>query len=73
MASEASQEAEMAVPIHLTPEECGRLAALARPAVLALTHLYPPVEEVDVAGVVAMKYSGPVIIAHDGLQLGVGD
>ena len=33
---------------HLTPEQCGELAAAAAPKHLALTHFYPPVERVDI-------------------------
>jgi ribonuclease BN (tRNA processing enzyme) len=42
------------------------VARLAEPRRLALTHLYPPVESVDIAGVISSKYNGPVVIAHDG-------
>jgi ribonuclease BN (tRNA processing enzyme) len=64
--AECSLPEAMAVPTHLTPERCGRLAARARPRWLALTHLYPPVERVDIRAIVATAYDGPVIPAHDG-------
>jgi ribonuclease BN (tRNA processing enzyme) len=63
---ECSLPANMAVASHMTPEACGRLAALASPAHLALTHFYPPVERVDVAAAVALAYGGPMTLAHDG-------
>ena len=70
--AECSLPAAMAVPIHLTPEECGRLAALARPSVLALTHLYPPVEAVDIpAAVAAQGFTGAVVVAEDGWSINV--
>jgi ribonuclease BN (tRNA processing enzyme) len=63
---ECSLPASLAIPSHLTPEQCGELAAIARPALLALTHLYPPVDAVDIPAVVAERFDGPVVVAHDG-------
>ncbi len=51
---------------HLTPGSVGRLAAGARAARLVLTHLYPPTEAVDVRGLVAKGYRGPIALAADG-------
>jgi ribonuclease BN (tRNA processing enzyme) len=70
---ECSLPQSMAVPIHLTPEQCGELARLAEPGRLVLTHLYPPLESVDVAAIVAAQYSGPLVIAHDGWRAQLGD
>jgi len=64
--AECSLPADMAVPAHLTPEECGALAALAEPSHLVLTHFYPPVERVDIAGIVAQRFRGRVTLANDG-------
>lgn len=66
---ECSLPAAMAIPTHLTPEQCAELAALARPGHLALTHLYPPVEDVDIASVIAARYEGPLTVAHDGWHI----
>jgi ribonuclease BN (tRNA processing enzyme) len=55
-----------AIPQHLTPEQCGALAAIARPRLLALTHLYPPVLDVDIPAAVRSRFAGDVVIAHDG-------
>ena len=63
---ECSLPQAMAIPEHLTPEQCGELARLAGPGTLVLTHLYPPVENVDIARIVSEKYAGPVVVAHDG-------
>lgn len=63
---ECSLPAEMRIPEHLTPEQCGDLAAAAAPKHLALTHFYPPVELVDIAALVGARYAGPVTLAHDG-------
>jgi ribonuclease BN (tRNA processing enzyme) len=70
---ECSLPQAMAVPIHLTPEECGAIAAATRPGHLALTHFYPPVEQVDVRGIVAGQYAGPITLAHDGWHIEFGD
>ena len=63
---ECSLPAGMAIPEHLTPEQCGALAAAALPKHLVLTHFYPPVEQVDVRSIVAAHYAGPVSLASDG-------
>ena len=64
--AECSLPEAMAVPIHLTPAECGRLAAVANPRLLALTHLYPPLEAADVAALVAAEWPGRTLVAYDG-------
>ena len=63
---ECSLPTEMAIAEHLTPEQCGALAAAALPAHLVLTHFYPPVERTDVRAAVAAHYPGPVSLASDG-------
>jgi len=70
---ECSLPTAMAIPEHLTPEQCGEIARLAEPRRLVLTHLYPPVESVDIAALVAATYNGPVVIARDGWQTELGD
>lgn len=63
---ECSLPASMAIVEHLTPEQCGELAQRSAPRLLVLTHLYPPVETVDIRALVAVQFGGPVVIAHDG-------
>ena len=63
---ECSLPSAMQIPQHLTPEQCADLAAAAAPKHLALTHFYPPVEGVDIRGIVHARYDGPVTLAHDG-------
>ena len=70
---ECSLPETMAIPEHLTPEQCGELARLAMPRQLALTHLYPPVESVDVAAIVRARYDRPVVVAYDGWRTEIGD
>jgi ribonuclease BN (tRNA processing enzyme) len=70
--AECSLPEALAMPTHLTPEQCGRLAARARPRVLALTHLYPQVEAVDIpAAVAAQGFAGAVAVAEDGWSINV--
>lgn len=63
---ECSLPAALAIPTHLTPEQCGAMAAIARPGLLALTHFYPPVEREDVPALVGEHYAGPLVCANDG-------
>jgi len=66
---ECSLPETMALPTHLTPQQCGALAHVASPALLVLTHFYPPVEATDIRAAVAGQFPGPVVLAHDGWQL----
>lgn len=66
LVAECSLPAHMAIPEHLTPEQVGELGRIAQPGMLALTHFYPPVEQVDVVGLVRRSYAGPLTLAHDG-------
>lgn len=70
---ECSLPAAMAIPEHLTPEQCGVLAARAGPRQLALTHFYPPVEREDIRALVAARFPGPVTLAHDGWHIDIED
>ena len=63
---ECSLPAAMAIPTHLTPEQVGAIAKIAAPGLVALTHMYPPLEKVDVAAAVAAQHAGPVVVCHDG-------
>jgi ribonuclease BN (tRNA processing enzyme) len=63
---ECSLPSEMAIKEHLTPEQCGALAAAALPKHLVLTHMYPPVERPTLRATIAAHYAGPITIAHDG-------
>jgi ribonuclease BN (tRNA processing enzyme) len=71
--AECSLPEEMAMPTHLTPRECGALAEVALPERLVLTHFYPPVEQVDIAGIVRERFAGTVVLAEDGWSLDIGD
>lgn len=71
--AECSLPREMALPTHLTPEECGELGRLAEPARLVLTHFYPPVEQVDIAGIVGETFAGDLVLAEDGWSMNIED
>lgn len=64
--AECSLPDEMALREHLTPRQCGALAARASAQRLVLTHFYPPVETIDIVSEVAEQYAGPVVLATDG-------
>jgi ribonuclease BN (tRNA processing enzyme) len=66
LVSECSLPDALAFPLHLTPRQCGALAAIAEPRLLALTHFYPPVEGIDVVAEVRERFSGDVVMCHDG-------
>ena len=65
---ECSLPQEMAIPEHLTPEQCAAVGRRAKPGLMALTHLYPPLDRVDVLAIVRESYDGPVVVATDGWQ-----
>lgn len=64
--AECSLPDDRALALHLTPRQAGALAARAQAKRLVLTHLYPPVEAVDIAAEVAEAYRGLVTVARDG-------
>ncbi len=57
------------IPGHLSAAEAGRVAALAGVRAVVLTHLYPDCEGHDMRSLCAMEYGGPVIVAHDLMEL----
>jgi ribonuclease BN (tRNA processing enzyme) len=64
--TECSLPASFAVSQHLSPESAGAFAARANPGRLVLTHFYPPVEQEDIPSLVGQRWSGPLVLAHDG-------
>jgi ribonuclease BN (tRNA processing enzyme) len=66
---ECSLPDALALPTHMTPRQCGALAAIAQPKRLVLTHFYPPVERENIAEQVAEQFAGPLFLAHDGWSL----
>jgi len=70
--AECSLPEHMAMAIHLTPAGAAALAERARAKRLVLTHLYPPVEGVDILGAVGAVYRGPAVVAGDGDRFEIG-
>ena len=70
---ECSLPDSLALPTHLTPRQCGAIAAIARPRRLVLTHFYPPVEAEDIESQVAEHFGGTLIRCHDGWTLDLED
>lgn len=50
---------------HLTPSEAGRIAALAEPGLLVLTHFYPDCDDTDLLTPLREEYTGAVVLAED--------
>lgn len=59
-------------PKHLELVDAMRLAQLAEPRRLVLTHLYPEWDGVELGSKAGELWSGKTIAAHDGLRLEVG-
>ena len=67
--AECSLPDSMPVSIHLTPSETGALAAAANPGMLVVTHMYPPLEGINLRAELGARWAGPTVIATDGLVL----
>jgi ribonuclease BN (tRNA processing enzyme) len=60
------------IPVHLTPSSAARMANIAQPARLVLTHAYPQLDRATLPRIMREAgWAGETIIAHDGLQLEV--
>jgi ribonuclease BN (tRNA processing enzyme) len=60
--------------LHLAPSTLARMANIAGPELLVITHVYPPAEPSLVAEQLAVcGYTGRVVEGVDGLQIGLGD
>lgn len=59
-------------PKHLKLAEAMRLARMAEPRSLLLTHLYPEWDDIDLEGKARELWPGKTIAAYDGLQLTIG-
>lgn len=61
------------IETHLSPAGVARMATVARPGLVLLTHVYPPLEPDEVAGLVRdAGWGGPVRMAEDGATVVVG-
>jgi ribonuclease BN (tRNA processing enzyme) len=59
-------------PKHLELAGAMRLAQMAEPRTLLLTHLYPEWDDIDLEGKARELWPGKTIAAYDGLQLTIG-
>jgi ribonuclease BN (tRNA processing enzyme) len=56
--------------LHLSPTGVAEIASVAKPGLLVLTHVYPPLKPEDAADqVTSAGYGGRVLAAKDGLRL----
>ncbi len=67
--AECSLPDSMPVAIHLTTSETAALAAAVAPGTLVVTHMYPPLEGIDLRAELGARWAGPTVIATDGLVL----
>lgn len=56
---------------HMSPSSVGRLCRDADPGRVALTHIYPETDALDLEGIVGELWSGPVVRAADGMLLSI--
>ena len=66
---ECTTVTELPAPSHLTARQAGAAAACAGSRRLCLTHLGPDTVGVDIAARAAEAYRGPIVVAHDLLEL----
>ncbi|MFQ6676416.1 MAG: MBL fold metallo-hydrolase [Fidelibacterota bacterium] len=66
---ECSLPDDRKLPGHLTPSDCGRIAAETGCGRLVLTHFYPQVLKTDIVASVSRTYAGPVELAYDGMEV----
>jgi ribonuclease BN (tRNA processing enzyme) len=60
-----------AVPGHLTPSGVARIAREAGVDRVALTHIYPPADELDLQQEVGHGFHDKVLVAEDGMQFSI--
>jgi ribonuclease BN (tRNA processing enzyme) len=68
---ECSFPDERKVSGHLTPSSAGRIAREAKAKRLLLTHFYPVFRGVDIEGACRKEFSGPILLARDGMKLSI--
>lgn len=60
------------IDTHLSPGSVAALATIARPELLLLTHVYPPLEPDRAVAAVSERYRGRIEAARDGMRIRVG-
>jgi ribonuclease BN (tRNA processing enzyme) len=66
---ECSYPDGLGVAGHLTPSECGEIAARAGARRLVLTHFYPECEVADLVAPCRKQFGGEVAVAEDGMRV----
>ena len=66
---ECSYPDGLGVAGHLTPSECGEIAARAGARRLVLTHFYPACDAVDLLTPCQKQFGGEVGVAEDGMRI----
>jgi ribonuclease BN (tRNA processing enzyme) len=70
---ECSLPDELGFPMHLTPTSAARMANIAQPKRLVLTHVYPQLDRAALPQLMRdAGWNGETVIAEDGLTLEVG-
>jgi ribonuclease BN (tRNA processing enzyme) len=69
---ECSFYRDKSIATHLELADAMRMAQIAEPRTLVLTHLYPEWDAVDLEGEAMKLWSGETIAARDGLRLEIG-
>jgi ribonuclease BN (tRNA processing enzyme) len=70
---ECSLPDELGFPMHLTPSSAARMANIAQPRRLVLTHAYPQLDRHALPDLLRdAGWTGETVVAHDGLALEVG-
>lgn len=68
---ECSLPDEHAMATHLTPSSAARMANIAQPQELVITHVYPQLDRAFLPQLIrSAGWTGTTVIAHDGLRLG---
>lgn len=68
---ECSAPDDAPIPGHLTPSSVAKIAAEAGVGRVVLTHLFPPVLELDLAAEVGKNFDGEIVVSGDGMKLEV--
>jgi ribonuclease BN (tRNA processing enzyme) len=66
---EASNTEDTRISEHLTPRLAGEIAAKAKIEKLVLTHMYPEVLAGDPIKEASAQFSGPIVLAEEGMSL----
>ena len=66
---ECSMPDDKPIEGHCTPSVAARMASMAAVKKLALTHFYPPCDQIDVVAQASVFYSGPIVKSEDLLKI----